>query len=287
MKILTSQNYELIPLNEMTNVRFYTSVDPGSYVAPHWHDAVEIVCLDEGQLEFTLEQKTIMLERGQCIMVSPNVIHSTLCTQPNRAIVFQIPEAFLKKFIPNADRLDFSLTDPAPTPILQTNVDLLKDTLRKMQVINDLRPDGGVLRFNSLLFEVLFQLYHNFSNEVMKENFSDRTKRLERLKTILDYTAENYSRQISLAEIAAVAGFDRKYFCRFFKNFMGITFLEYQNKVRLAKIYEDLLSTDDKVSDILERHGFTNYKLFRKMFNEHFHTTPTALRKRQNQSQTP
>ena len=50
-KILTPTNYELIPLNDKTNVRFFTSIDPGSYVAPHWHDAVEIVYLLEGELK--------------------------------------------------------------------------------------------------------------------------------------------------------------------------------------------------------------------------------------------
>lgn len=280
MKILTSQNYELIPLDDMTNVRFYTSSDPGSYVAPHWHDAIEIVCLKEGNLQFTIENKVLELQAGQCVMVSPNIVHSTLCTRPNIAIVFQIPEAFIKKYIPNADRLDFRLSDPAPTPVLQTKVDILKETLYKMQVINDLRPDGGILRFNSLLFEVVFQLYHNFSNTVLRDEITSRSKKLETLRSVLDYTMENYDRQISLPEIAGVAGFDRKYFCRFFKNIMGTTFLEYQNKVRLSKIYEDILYSDDKISDILERHGFTNYKLFRKMFNEHFHTTPTDLRKK-------
>lgn len=280
MKLLTSQNYELIPLNDMTNVRFYTSTDQGSYVAPHWHDAVEIVCLEEGSLQFTVEKKVITLQAGQCIMVSSNVIHSTLCTAPNRAIVFQIPEAFLEKYIPNADLLSFKLSDPAPTPVLQTKVDLLKETLYKMQMLEEFRPDGAILRFNSLLFEVLFQMYHNFSNAVLKEDLDLRSKKLGKLKNILDYTMENYDRQISLSEIAEVAGFDRKYFCRFFKNAMGTTFLEYQNKVRLSKIYEDILSTDDKISDILERHGFTNYKLFRKMFDQHFHTTPTSLRKK-------
>jgi len=29
----------------------------------------------------------------------------------------------------------------------------------------------------------------------------------------------------------------------------------------------------------LERHGFTNYKLFRRMFLEHFGNTPTQMRK--------
>ena len=54
------------------------------------------------------------------------------------------------------------------------------------------------------------------------------------------------------------------YFCRFFKKCMGVTFLEYQNELRLSYIYRDLITTEDSVRDILERHGFTNYKLFRR-----------------------
>jgi AraC-like DNA-binding protein len=60
---------------------------------------------------------------------------------------------------------------------------------------------------------------------------------------------------------------------------MGLTFLEYQNEVRLSHIYQDLISTQDTLQSILERHGFTNYKLFRRIFSEHFHATPLQVRK--------
>ena len=76
--------------------------------------------------------------------------------------------------------------------------------------------------------------------------------------------------------------FEPKYFCRFFKKCMGTTFLEYQNEIRLSKIYSDIISTNDKISDILERHGFTNYKLFRHLFRSHFDATPSEIRKDKN-----
>ena len=277
--MLTPTNYELIPLNDKTNVRFFTSIDPGSYVAPHWHDAVEIVYLLEGELKVIVGNDSRNLKAGQCAMVTPNQIHSTLCTSPNRAIVFQIPEAFIEKFIPNARNLCFSLQDPADSPILQSKVDLFKETLVKMQLLTDLQPDGAVLRFNSLLFEILFQLYHNFCTEAPKKDTVQRSRNLERLEPVLQYIASNYNRPISLEEISGVAILQPKYFCRFFKKCMGVTFLEYQNEIRLSKIYKDVTSTSDKISDILERHGFTNYKLFRRMFSERFHATPTEIRK--------
>lgn len=276
---LTPTNYELIPLNDRTNVRFFISEDSGSYVAPHWHDALEIIYMLEGKLKVTASGITQEITDDQCIMITPNLIHSTLCTSPNRAIVFQIPESFIEKFIPDSQNLRFSLTDPAKTAVLQSKVELFKETLKKMQLLVELQPDGAILRFNSLLFEILFQLYHNFCTQVRPEKTAKQTKNLERLKPVLDYISQNYNRPISLETISGIAILQPKYFCRFFKKHMGITFLEYQNELRLSKIYKDILTTNDKISDILERHGFTNYKLFRRMFHERFHTTPTALRR--------
>lgn len=278
-KILTPTNYELIPLNDKTNVRFYTSIDSGSYVAPHWHDAVEIIYMQKGELKIDIENNAYELKDNQCLIISSNRIHSTLCTKPNRAIVFQIPESFIDKFVPNAKSMEFNLKDPADTPVQQGKVDIFKDILAKMQFLVDYEPDGAVLRFNSLLFEVLFQLYHNFSTPVSSSALTRYSKNLEKLKPILNYINENYNKPISLEEISSIAMFEPKYFCRFFKKCMGTTFHEYQNKIRLSKIYHDIVSTDDKISEILERHGFTNYKLFRHLFRSHFDATPSEIRK--------
>lgn len=118
----------------------------------------------------------------------------------------------------------------------------------------------------------------NFSIRVVHSNQSQHNKDRARLDTILDYIAQNY-RHISIEEIAGIAYLQPGYFCRFFKKCMGITFLEYQNELRLSFIYQDIISTDDSIKDILERHGFTNYKLFRRMFFEHFKASPTEVRK--------
>lgn len=275
----TQSNYEIISVRDNTHVHFRTSIDPGSYVPPHWHDAIEIVYMQEGELTFSIEQKIYQLVPGQCILVNPNIIHATQCTKPNKAIIFQIPVNFMESFIPNVRQLLFTIHDPEANPIQQSKLDLLKQTLEKMQLINDMKPDGGVLRFNSLLFEIMFQLYHNFSIQVFKADVTRRNKALARLTPVLNYTADHYNEPISIEEIADVAALQPRYFCRFFKKCMGVTFLEYQNELKLSYIYRDLLSTDDKISIILERHGFTNYKLFRRVFYEHFSTTPSKLRK--------
>mgnify|MGYP003106008779 FL=1 len=219
------------------------------------------------------------LPAGQCILINSNVIHSTKCTHPNRAIVLQIPIEFMETYIPEVSQLLFLWNPETQDPIMRTKLDRMKDTLTQMQIANNIRPEGFLLRFNSLLFELLFQLYHNFSVQVLKPDVNQKNKALSRLDPVLTYTARNYNRPITTSEIARVAFLQPGYFCRFFKKCMGVTFLEYQNELRLSYIYRDLITTEDSVRDILERHGFTNYKLFRRMFGEQFGDTPSGVRK--------
>ena len=102
------------------------------------------------------------LPAGQCILINSNVIHSTKCTHPNRAIVLQIPIEFMETYIPEVSQLLFLWNPETQDPIMRTKLDRMKDTLTQMQIANDIRPEGFLLRFNSLLFELLFQLYHKF-----------------------------------------------------------------------------------------------------------------------------
>lgn len=48
-------SYEIIDVSDITNVRFYTSIDQGSYIPSHWHRAVEIIYIQEGSLDITVE----------------------------------------------------------------------------------------------------------------------------------------------------------------------------------------------------------------------------------------
>ena len=275
----TDYTFEHIQVPKNTGVRFYTSIDSGSYVPSHWHPAVEIIYMLEGELTITEASVSRCLSAGQCTLINSGVIHATRCTARNKAILFQIPIDFIALYLPDIQKRMFTLDDPSDSPVRQTKIEIFKETLVKMQVANDIRPEGFILRFNSLLFEILFQLFHNFSTPVFASGRNQKMKDLNRLTEVLAYTAQNYSRPISIDEIAAVAFLESGYFCRFFKKHMGSTFLEYQNELRISHIYHDLLTTQDKIQDILERHGFTNYKLFRRMFQERFGQTPSQLRK--------
>ena len=221
-------SHEIIDVPVDTNVKFRTSTDPGSYIPMHWHRAVEIIYMQEGSLDVTVESESFTIQKGDCIVINGNVLHSTKCTSPNTAILLQIPLDFMEKYIPDLGQLIFLFDFRTKDQRQQTKQAMFKTILEQLQIINNVRPDGYLLRFNSLIFELLFQLYHNFSVKILQSNISQKKKDIARLEPVLDYISEHYREPISLNEIAEVACLQTGYFCRFFKKKMGITFLEYQ-----------------------------------------------------------
>ena len=142
-------SYEIIDFSGETNVQFRTSVDPGSYIPTHWHRAIEIIYMQEGSLDVTVESESFTIHEGDCILVNGNVLHSTKCTAPNTAILLQIPLDFMAKYIPDLGQFLFLWDYRTDDPVKKTKLMMLKTTLEQLQVINDIRPDGYLLRFNS------------------------------------------------------------------------------------------------------------------------------------------
>ena len=60
---------------------------------------------------------------GECILINSDIIHSTKCTSPNKAILFQIPLSFLSLYLPDADQLVFNLENPEENEIIILDTD--------------------------------------------------------------------------------------------------------------------------------------------------------------------
>lgn len=275
----TNGIFEFIQVPVPTQVHFTVSTDSGSYVPKHWHPALELILLLEGSLTVQNGSREETCYKDQWILISPYTPHSTKCLSGNRAVLLQIPLDFLKDWIPDAENFHFCLSPVSQEPEALKKRNQIRTLLLRMLESQSDSSEFRLFRFQSLLFELLFQLFQNYAIHSVPGTSTKSTKNLERLEPVLSYIRANYRRPISLSEISEIACLEEGYFCRFFKKMMGITFLEYQNQMRLSFICQELFSTDDPVELIRERHGFTNERLFRRMFREQFHTTPSKMRK--------
>lgn len=142
-------------------------------------------------------------------------------------------------------------------------------------------PKGYKLTYYSLLFPFLDILFRNYSTLISEEEAINSQKYMERLARIADYVDEHYKEPISLQQGAGLLALNPEYFSRFFKKYMGVTFMDYVYAIRLKAAAHEILNTDLTIQTIMENNGFTNPKHFNKIFFEKYGVTASVFRKNQ------
>jgi YesN/AraC family two-component response regulator len=271
--------HEIITTNSKLPVcfRFYHSSN--QLVPSHWHSHLEILYIYKGTMCLTRNDKEYELHQKDLFIVNSGFIHFTKCIGNVDAILLQIPYDLLNESLPNFSSIQCEEYYPHNKYKNNRHFQDMVQHLLTMNNLNNEKKTGYQFLFNSNLHLFLHELYINFTlskNEIIKPT-TDKYR--ERLQIIMDYVNKHYMEPITLASAASLVALNPEYFCRSFKKHMGFTFVEYVNLVRLINIYNDILDTNDSIIQIQERHGFTNYKVFNRMFKESYGCTPSRLRK--------
>ncbi len=84
---------------------------------------------------------------------------------------------------------------------------------------------------------------------------------------------------MSLEELAAIAQMSPKYFCRAFSQMTGRTPVEYLNYYRIEQAGEQLVMTENSVTEIALNCGFHDMSYFSKTFIRYKGVSPRTYRK--------
>lgn len=117
----------------------------------------------------------------------------------------------------------------------------------------------------------------------------NKNMNLRRIQPVLDYLKVHYHEQIKLQDMADLINLHPRYFCRVFKDAVGMSLLSYVAELRLCHIYNDLTETKTLISTIMRRHGYSDHKQFYRSFKARFKVTPKEVRAmlKSNQDPTP
>lgn len=154
--------------------------------------------------------------------------------------------------------------------------DLLLNRVRRvLAVAQSGRPFSG-LECSALVYELILDLfkYTSFNQE------DSMARQHSKMQPVLDYIEVNYSRVITLEELAATIKVTPQHLCLLFKNTYKIRPFEYLNKVRVSKS-KDLMFTrrELQIQDIARMVGYDNVSYFGAVFKEIEGITPGKFRK--------
>ena len=247
---------------------------------PHWHRAMEILYILNGSATVNLEGKKHKLKPLDFIAIDSAKVHDVVYAMPQTmGITIHISKNFMRRYIPDIELLRFrcnmeTLSQEQQQPYME-----LCGYMKELTVLYFNQTQSYQLKSNALVLEILANLVDNFSRPASEEMTVSGYNKLARMEQIYQYVEKHHAEEITLQDGADELGLNKEYFCRMFKENMGISFISYVNQVRIDQIYQDLIHTDDSIQEIAERHGFYNQKLFYRMFKERYDCTPVKLRK--------
>ena len=86
--------------------------------------------------------------------------------------------------------------------------------------------------------------------------------------------------QQGLPKIISNFNYDKKYMCRVFKKYMGMTMTEYLNHTRLDYALTMIQGSNDNILDIAQSLGFSSVSYFNVIFKKRYGITPIEARRR-------
>lgn len=275
---------ENLPLSIMT-----THLKGGNTAIPsHWHERIELFYVISGEGQVRINLITYPIKAGDVVVVSPGAIHSV-----------NIPdggELLCKVLIFDGEIISENPSDPVyreyVDPLIRRKItfkavlsnsnQLGCSVQEKIKGIIDKYSEHEPcceLYVKGALFDIFYMLFRWDLAEEIKEAPNQTVKKMW---DVLEYIETNYQESISVDDLAAVADYSKFHFLRLFREYIGLTPIQYINRVRLEQAAKMLINTDDTITQISFSAGFKNVSYFIRTFSERYGVSPLKYRKDRN-----
>ncbi len=259
--------YEDFPISEQT-VYFIVNdtLSAPSYPA-HWHNYIEIMYIIEGNNIARCSNEIIELGQDEICVINSNEIHQNIGGKRSYAFVLVHPKIFSGHNIVFKRKIqDSYLSNIFKVLISEYNADRY----------SQLNVEG----YGRL---ITAHLCRNYVHTTLNSKEKGRSLlNQNRFNECIKYIHDNYNKDISLDEVANIARLNKFTFCKLFKDFTGETLIEYQNKLRITKANELLITTNMSITEIAFLCGYNDSNYFSRKFKQITQMSPTEARKQQN-----
>lgn len=266
---------------EIDKIYAESEVKESGYIMPshHCHPYFELFYIEAGACRFFIENNMYDIHTGDFLLIPPHVFHYTryLFGSCKRNVVFfraEDVEGPVKQLLPQqADFFSEMRIFQVPDIYQEQIAGLFSDMIKEEKISDERSP----LMLQALL-QTLFLLCSRecIFPQDMPANIHTTGRQIVQAA---QFISSHYMEPITTADIAEAADYSPNYLSRKFREAAGIGVHEYLVFIRLQHAALELLSTDDSITEIALRCGFSDSNYFKDAFKKKYGVTPKAYRK--------
>ena len=236
--------------------------------AAHLHSHIELVLFLGGRSVAYADSERIELQAGDVFISFPNQIHRYESFEKESYYIFLInPE-----ILPELSAV-FSGCLPASALLrgVANDEEILAIARRLLAMKDEDAPFARIARSGYLLalFGKLLQ-HLELSRAVPVDSHA--------LKTIVNYCALNFNKELSLSLLENELHISRYYISHLFSDKLKMSFNDYINSLRVSAACTHLKSNDRSITEISDLVGFGTLRTFNRAFSKQMGQTPSQYR---------
>ncbi len=230
----------------------------------------QIIYIIRGKGNFHINKNDIQVPEGNIVIYKPGDIQHYTYFYENTPEVYWIhftgfgaEELLQKTFLSNNSVCYIGLSN--------TCIDLYKKIIRELQ----LKKNLFTISVNAAFMELLSQFGRRFT----ETDHSIGRKKDENIQKVIECMHTNYNLKWSINDFARQCNLSVYRFIHNFKDYTGMSPIEYLTKIKVDKARELLLDSSLNVSEISEVLGYDNSLYFSRVFRKLTGLSPSAYRK--------
>ena len=256
---------KLLKIEELSN--------PNNMAMPklHAHPYFEIYFLFEGKRSFFFDNSLRAVEAPVLLVVPPYIMHKTEGGAFRRVNIYVTPSR-LDEF----QRELLSAVSLSVIKLTETQRDELLSVLRKEA---DVPPsDPHYAEIQNAKFSYFMLLLSEIEKGIAPHNA--KGEELAPLVTAaVNYLNQNYGDEVTLDELCRALFTSKQTLIYNFKKHLDVSPMKYLLKLRLTKVKELLVTTDETIESIAEQTGFSSGNYLTLIFKQKEGLSPSQYRK--------
>lgn len=251
----------------------------------HFHDDMEVVYVLDGSVILRNGYYTYTLKQGDIFILNDREMHSFENTgEDNMVMMLQMDLTYFSRYYDSLKN-NFFVTDIEDDS--DESLEVLRNLLARI-MMEVLQKGYGyehkVIESTHNLIACLLSDFQYFvmENGKFKNELKNKGNKIlaGRLNRITDYMYENYTRKLTLSEIADREHLSIYYLSHIIKEATGLSFQDLLSYIRVEESEHLLLGTNKKIGAIAEETGFSAVRYYIKHFEQWFGMHPLEYRKK-------
>lgn len=281
MITILNGTHETVSYDTLQGLKIYHNREVENYPL-HWHTALEIIMPYENEYTVVIDDTNYTLQEGDIWITPPGTLHRLVAPPSGERLIL----LFDYSLICNVQGMDSLLHTLHPYALIsREEYPELNNKLRGYLEEISKEYENKMPFTEACIYSLMMRFFIDFGRTSFNptERFhgitsSKQHEYIEKFMMICNYITEHCTENISIDELAKMAGFSKFHFSRLFKQFANMSCYEYLTQKRIAHAEQLLIQPNISITEVAMLSGFGSLSTFNRIFKAAKNCTPSEYK---------